>query len=158
MKTQFAVFVTMTIVVMVMSFEASLVEGKSFEKTQLANGTVPCAVEEPSSSIVRLDQTEDKLCIPIGARCASECDKDRKCSNYNYRTTDRSCQLFHHTPRNCSVIRGCFHVQVSQPFIKQSRLCKLDHIKKSLSLVKSRTTLVLSYLSIISDAYIFTFF
>ena len=90
---------------------------KVFEKTHYDNGTVTCAIEDPSL-FIPLDQLLPLLpdpvsCVAPGALCAMKCLQDSGCTNYNYRGNIRTCEMFHYTPSNCAIVTGCYHAEVS---------------------------------------------
>ena len=89
----------------------------AFEKTQDNNGTVTCAIDDPSL-VIPLDQLSPSLsdpdsCVAPGALCATKCLQDSACTNYNYRAKIRTCEIFHYTPSNCAPVTGCYHAEVS---------------------------------------------
>ena len=90
---------------------------KIFEKTRDPDGTVTCALDEPSL-VIPLDQLYQLLsngdsCVAPGALCASQCARDPDCTSYNYRAHIRVCAFFHYTPTTCSPVVGCYHAEVS---------------------------------------------
>jgi len=88
----------------------------AFDKTHNDNGTVTCAIDEPSL-VIPLDEllpllSDPDSCVAPGALCAMKCLQDSDCTNYNYRGNFRICEIFHYTPYNCVVVTGCYHAEV----------------------------------------------
>src|ERR1043165_491425 len=88
----------------------------AYEKTQDDNGTVTCAIDEPSL-VIPLDQlspllSDQNSCVAPGALCALQCLQDSDCTNYNYQRNTRTCDIFHYIPSNCAVVTGCYHAEV----------------------------------------------
>jgi len=88
----------------------------AFEKTHNDNGTVTCAIDDPSL-VIPLDQllpllSDQDSCVAPGALCAMKCLQDSACTNYNYRAKIRTCEIFHYTPSNCAIVAGCYHAEV----------------------------------------------
>src|SRR6218665_586750 len=86
------------------------------EKTQNNNGTVMCAIDDPSF-VIPLDQlspllSDQDACVAPGALCAMKCLQDPGCTNYNYRGKIRTCEIFHYTPSNYAPVTGCYHAEV----------------------------------------------
>ena len=95
-----------------------MADAKFFEKTRYPNGTVACALDEPSL-VIPLDQLLQSLsdgdsCVPPGTLCALQCLQDSDCTNYNYRRNPRTCEFYHYTPSNCAVLTGCYHAEVGK--------------------------------------------
>jgi len=88
----------------------------AFDKTQYPNGTVSCAIDDPSL-VIPLDQlspllSDQDACVAPGALCAMKCLQDSACTNYNYRGNIKACEIFHYTPSNCEIVMGCYHAEV----------------------------------------------
>ena len=86
-----------------------------YRPTQNLNGTVMCALDQPSL-VIPFDQLyslPSGSCSPIGVRCAWQCALDSNCTNFNYREDQGRCELFHYAPQNCSTVSKCNHLQVS---------------------------------------------
>ena len=87
------------------------------QKTEDKDGTVTCAIDDPSL-VIPLDQLSPLLpdpdsCVAPGALCALQCLQDPGCTNYNYKGNIRTCEIFHYTPSNCAPVTGCYHAEVS---------------------------------------------
>src|SRR6218665_260922 len=98
------------------SLSKNMVAAKAFEKTRSDNGTVTCAVDDPSF-VIPLDEllpllSDQDSCVAPGALCAMKCLQDSACTNYNYRGKTRTCEIFHYTPSNCAIVAGCYHAEV----------------------------------------------
>src|SRR6218665_2201783 len=94
----------------------NMVDANTFKKTRNDNGSVTCAVDDPSL-VIPLDEllpllSDPDSCVAPGALCAMKCLQDSDCTNYNYRGNFRICEIFHYTPYNCIVVTGCYHAEV----------------------------------------------
>jgi len=100
----------------VLTTEWCITEAKDFKATRLINGTAVCAIDEPTV-VIAFDQLSlltghSDACVPPAALCALQCTRDDSCTNYNYMEDLGRCELFHHTPTNCTIRPGCNHAQV----------------------------------------------
>src|SRR6218665_1682686 len=89
---------------------------KTFKSKRFPNGTVACANDSPTT-VFTLIQTHpcgecSESCTVYGMQCAWRCSQDDYCTNYNYREDVGKCEIFHYTPRNVSLVPGCYNFQV----------------------------------------------
>ena len=102
---------------------------KSFKYTQNLNGTMMCALDQPSLVIPfeKLSSLPSGSCLPVGVRCAWQCTLDPDCTNFNYREDQMICELFYYTPDICSISQDCFHMHVSD-CINEARIAQISII------------------------------
>ena len=88
---------------------------KSFIPDSRNGTTVVCVVDEVPSKVVSLASTSfaQSSCIPWSAICGSECSKEARCTNFNYRSDEETCELFFYTPLNWNQSDNCWHFRVS---------------------------------------------
>src|SRR6218665_563290 len=104
----------------ILIYAAESNSAKLFKYTRNVNGTVICALDQPSTVIPfdQLSSLPSGSCSPMGVRCAWQCTLDQNCTNFNYREDQRSCDLFNYTPNICSTSQDCFHLQVGLSYCR----------------------------------------
>ena len=99
-----------TLIELVLMSSITYVKSKTFLPTTHCQNVAVCSVDSPTV-VVQINQSAS--CIPSSVQCGFQCKRSPNCTNYNFKATNNTCELFSNRSFNFNVIQGCVHFEVN---------------------------------------------